>query len=175
MERSRFQIVLVALLTGVFAGCGRAEPAAEVEQVRAKAQECADAMLGGNYAKVADLTHPKVVAEVGGKQKMVDALNKGVQQMKAQRFAITGYTVSAPGEVVGAGADRFAVVPTALEMKTPTGKLKQKSYLLGVSGDGGRSWTFVDGSELNEERLRTVAPNVPKELKLPAAEKPVIE
>jgi hypothetical protein len=33
----------------------------------------------------------------------------------------------------------------------------------------------LDGSELTEEKLRAVAPNVPKELKLPAAEKPVME
>jgi hypothetical protein len=165
---------LAAALLFTLVGCDKG-PSATPEQVRAKAQECADAMLGGDYGKVADLTHPKIVNEIGGRSKMVETMTTAVAQMKAQRFSLKSYTAKAPGEILGSGSDRMAVVPTAMEMQTPTGTLKQNSYLLGISSDGGRNWTFVDGSEMTADRLKFVVPNPPKDLKLPARQAPVME
>jgi hypothetical protein len=170
----RTPVFTFAVLLFTLAGCDKS-PAATPEQVRAKAQECADAMLSGDYGKVADLSHPKVVQEIGGKQKMIDTLKTGVAQMKAQQFALVSYKAQAPPEILGSGSDRMAVLPTAMEMTTPTGKLKQKSYLLGISSDGGRNWTFVDGSEMTAEKLKFVVPNPPNDLKLPARQTPVME
>ena len=174
MTPLRTPVFALAALVLTLVGCDKG-PAATPEQVRAKAQECADAMLSGDYGKVADLTHPKVVAEIGGKQKMIDTLTTGVAQMKAQHFSLVSYKAQAPPEILGSGADRMAVLPTAMEMTTPKGKLKQKSYLLGISSDAGRNWTFVDGSEMTAEKLKFVVPNPPKDLKLPGQQAPVMQ
>lgn len=49
------------------------------------------------------------------------------------------------------------------------------SYLLGISPDKGKTWTFVDGSGLQNEKARkAVLPALPDSLKLPAKGKPEI-
>ena len=39
----------------------------------------------------------------------------------------------------------------------------------------GKHWTFVDGAGLDDEKVKVIIPNPPKELKLPAKAEPVIE
>ena len=174
MTTLRLPVFTFSLLLLALVGCDKGS-AATPEQVRAKAQECADAMLKGDYAKVVDLTHPKLVAGVGGRQKMIDILAEGVAQAKAHQSALVSYKAQAPSEILGSGLDLVAVVPTALEMKTPKGTVKQSEYVLAVSSDAGRNWTFVDGGGLTPETLKSVVPNPPKELKLPGRQAPVME
>src|SRR5258705_6845523 len=112
-----------------------AEPSPEA--IRTEAQACADAMLKGNFEAFADLTHPKLIELMGGRQKFLDAIKKGDAEMKAQKAAITSFTARAPDGVVKGGADLFAIVPTTLAMTIKDSKIKQDGFLIAVSSDGG--------------------------------------
>jgi hypothetical protein len=159
-----------------WAGGARAADAA-LEEVRAKAQACADAMLKGDYEAFVGYTHPKVIELVGGREKMLETLRKGTAQMKAQGIAFVSFDVAAPANVIGAGKPRqLAVVPTKFEMTSGTTHIKQEGFLLAVSDDAGKSWTFIDGAGLTDkEQLKQFLGDVPAELKLPARKPPVVE
>lgn len=59
-------------------------------------------------------------------------------------------------------------------MKVPGGRATAKSFLLGISTDKGKTWTFVDGNGIGDEKVkRKLLPNLPAEFKLPKKEKPV--
>jgi hypothetical protein len=168
--------LLVAVVLAGFTGCDSRPPVGKSpEAIRQKAQECADAMLQGDYGKMADLTHPKIVKMMGGRDRIVATIQSGMEQMKAQKISIVSYKVEAPAEVVGSGSDHAAVVPATLEMKGPGMKLKQKSYLLAISSDDGKSWSFVDGSDLDDEKVKLILPNPPSGLKLPPKQPPQID
>lgn len=48
-----------------------------------------------------------------------------------------------------------------------------KSYLLAISSDQGKTWTFMDGGNLVDPKMREkLVPNFPEKLKLPVIEKP---
>jgi hypothetical protein len=59
-------------------------------------------------------------------------------------------------------------------MKSSKGKISQKTFLIGISSDKGKTWTFING-DLDIKRVKSVFPNLPEKLKLPDKEKPVLE
>lgn len=72
-----------------------------------------------------------------------------------------------PGQGVQAGKEIHVVVPMQMVMKRPEGRLLVRSYLIGGSSDGGRTWTFVDGARIAPDNIRKVLPNFNDRLKLP--------
>lgn len=146
----------------------------ETERIRKGAEENSAALAAGNYERVVDLTYPKVVELVGGREKMLELLRRGTEDMKSRGAAILGADISEPKDVATSGTMRFAIVPMNAKVKVPEGILRSKSFLLAVSSDEGKTWTFIDGGGLTQEKLAQLFPDFPSELSLPAREQPVL-
>jgi len=142
--------------------------------VKGKVEEIANAVIKEDFPKVADLTHPKVVELMGGREKMISAMESGIKDMKSRGLALRSAKVEDPSDPVAAGSELFVVVPFLLEMKAPGGKVLQKSFVIGVSSDRGKSWAFVNG-DLDIKTVKKVLPTLPDQLKLPEKQKPVFE
>ena len=177
----RTLISLLAMsLLAVPVGAQEKEKGKEAAVDTAKATEQAEALkkavLDGEYAKMADLTHPKVVEALGGKEKVVDFTKKVMEQMKAQGIELKTYTIDKPGTPVSDGKSaHYVVLPTKMEMTAPKTKIMSESYLLGMTTDGGKSWTFADGAGLAQGPAReAIVPTLPKELKLPEPKMPTV-
>jgi hypothetical protein len=118
---------------------------------------------------------------IGGRDKMIETLRNGTEDMKARGNAILGAEVSEPKEVVPRGDKQFAIVPTTTRMRVPEGTLRFKGFLIAISEDRGKTWTFIDGAGLvrepgkEKEKLAQVLPDFPPQLSLPAPEQPVLE
>jgi hypothetical protein len=141
--------------------------------VKKKAEEISQAVVKGDYAKLADLTYPKVVELMGGREKMIAAVETGMQKLKDEGFVLQSVTVDEPSEFQSEGTNTFSIVRTTMEMTAPGGKVVTKSYLLGISADGGKAWTFVDGNGLDtKEKRDKVLPKLPEKLELPEQQKP---
>ena len=148
-----------------------AEDAAQ-RNVKIKAEEMARAVLKGDFDKIIDLTYPEIVEEGGGRAKLVEAMKEMTEEWKAKGFEIRSSGVGNVERVVAAGDKRFAVVPLMLEMKAPNGKLAGASFLLGVSMDKGKTWTFLHGEKAREEGVKKML-DLPETLKLPEKSRPV--
>ena len=154
---------------------------ARTEQIRALAEENSVALISANYARLVDLTYPKVVELIGGRDKMIEALRRSSEDMKARGSKILGAELSEPKEVVTAGDKQFAIVPMTVRVQVPTGALRSKSFLIAVSEDRGKTWTFVDSAGLvsepgkEREKLAQILPDFPSQLRLPPREEPVWE
>jgi hypothetical protein len=60
-------------------------------------------------------------------------------------------------------------------MNIPGGRSISRSFLLGVSPDGGKTWTFADGTGLQAQSDREkLLPKLPAALKLPAEQEPEV-
>src|SRR5262245_51415091 len=112
-------------------GCltAHAEGEAPSAVVKRKAQEVGQALLQADYAKIVELTYPKVVEGMGGRDKMIATLETGMKQMREQGFVFRSIAVGDPSELLTEGQHTFVVVPTTIEMTAPGGKLVSKSYL----------------------------------------------
>lgn len=152
-----------------------ADEKAELDRIRTEVVQIGDATMKGNYAFVIDHTYDKVVDLLGGQEKAVKITTDTMKQMESQGFRISSHAVSMPEKIVKSGENQFCVVPTALEMSFPKGKIRVKSYQLGISHDQGKSWKYVSGSSLDKpEARKLILPDMPQDLKLPEDSKPEI-
>jgi hypothetical protein len=143
--------------------------------VKQKVQEINDAIVKGDFAAVADLTHPKVVQMMGGRDKMIATMQAGEKDMKSKGFSFLSTKVDDPSDAVaGPASELYATVPFELRMKTPDGKMIAKSFVVGFSADRGKTWTFVNG-DLDAKQIKQVLPNLPDRLKLPEKQAPKME
>jgi len=148
-------------------------PDAKVRQlVKGKVEELHQALVKQEYAKVADLTHPKVIEEHGGRQKMIATVKATMQQLNESGFTFRVVKVELPTAFARAGNDTSVIAPLTLEATGLGFKVTQKTFLVGVSSDQGKTWTFING-DLGEAAVRKLLPDLPKKLTLPKTEKVV--
>ena len=144
------------------------------ETLRKQAEQSGQAFITGDFNKLVDLTYPRLIEILGGRAKMVAFLQKGVQEMKAQGAEVLSLSAADPTQVTTIDRQLFAVLPVTLKLKVSEGILVSKSFMVGISNDGGRSWTFVDGSYLDERRMKILLPTAVGKLKFPPKEKPTL-
>jgi hypothetical protein len=147
----------------------------EKAAVKKLAQEMGDATVKGDYAKLIEHTHDGVVKALGGREAAIKGVETAMKLMKNQGIALKSFTVGEPGEFSTEGANTFVVVPTSIEMTMPGGNALTKSYVLGISSDGGKSWKFADGAGMdNKEKRDLILPKLPANLALPPKQNPEI-
>jgi hypothetical protein len=144
-----FSIAVVAL--SMFIQLANADP--QTERIRKAAEENSAALAVGNYGRVVDFTYPKVVEMVGGRDKMIETLHRGSEEMKAHGSAILGAEVTQPREIITVGDKQFAIVPMTVRVEVPKGTLQSKGFLIAISTDRGNTWTFIDGAGVTKEKL----------------------
>jgi hypothetical protein len=151
---------LLALLLGA-AGCGSADLADEAAAKAAKeqAQEVVRCFVSGDFHAMAERTLPVVVEGLGGVDAMARRISDGTTGgPKIVKATVEEATIHRHPPAV------YAVAPFTLEVEGPA---KRRSYLLGVSNDGGHTWHFLDGAGLTPAKLKRVLPDFPDDLKLP--------
>ncbi|HEV7299725.1 MAG TPA: hypothetical protein VGN72_10200 [Tepidisphaeraceae bacterium] len=152
-------------------------PAAAVDAAlhqaaHAQGQACGDALLAGDFKTLIRFTHPKIIEMVGGVDAMIATLEKGEREMKTGGMRLTAVTIGAPLQIITTETAAFAVLPQRINLALSGGQALHDSFLLGHSTDRGATWTFVDGTGLNDRTMKLLFPDAPADLKLPAKQKP---
>lgn len=148
--------------------------AALKKRVRADVEQMNAAMLSGDLTKLVDLTHPKVVEMLGGRESMIATIEKTNADMKKRGMEIKSSSTGNPSAPVTVDEEMYIVVPHKLEMTAPGGKMHVDAFVIGYSADEGKSWKYVNG-DLAHKVIKQVLPNLPDDLKLPARKAPVFE
>jgi hypothetical protein len=144
------------------------------DQIKEHAELINQAMIAGDSSKIVELTYPALVERIGGRDKMIAAIDKGTKELKAAGFAYVSATTEEPSDAVESKGELYVIVPYELKMHCPGGTLRQKTCLIGISGDQGKSWTFLSGDG-NAKLTKELLPNFPATLKIPVKPEPVIE
>lgn len=164
----RLFLLLVSLL-GTAASAQAQLDEAAAKQLKTQAEECSRAFVEGDFERLVDYTHPKVVEMAGGREKMVEFVRKDVAEMKAEGFEPLSFAPGEPSQVLKDGAQTYVVVPAKLRMRTPGTVYVSESFLIGVSADGGKTWKFISGSNGGRESLKLILPEAAAKLDLPPA------
>ena len=139
----------------------------------AQAQEVNDAFRRRDFARMVDLTYAKVIEAAGGRDKMVAALTKGMKEMEAEGVVVLSSTAGAPTQIVHSSGSIYAVLPTTLKVKAQDGVFQTESSMIGISSDGGATWTFIDAGGKDQNQLKNLLPDAASKLNLPAEKQPV--
>ncbi len=136
-----------------------------------QADEVGKATLEGDFEKLVDYTHPKVVEKLGGKEKMVAFLKQDSGQMKPEGFELVSVDVNNVKQIENIDNHLFSIIPMNLTINSPQGKFSQESYLIGISSNNGETWKFISG--VSRERFRLLFPNVADKLEFPDIKQPI--
>lgn len=160
---------LAITLIAVCATSALADDKDKLARIQATADVLGKAVFKGDYSTVADHTYPKLLDFAGGRDATIAMMKSVLEDTRKAGVALTGYTVGVPGKIYSGNGKEFVVVPTELTMSAPNAKVFCKSYLLGISTDAGKTWTFLDGfSGFDDEQIRgKVLPQLPPGLELP--------
>jgi hypothetical protein len=139
----------------------------------AQAQEVNDAFRRRDFARMVDLTYPKVIEAAGGRDKMIAALAKGMKEMESEGVSVLSSTAEAPIQIVHVQKWTYAVVPTTLQVKAKDGVFRTESSMIGISSDQGANWTFIDAGGKDHTQLKSYLPAPADALKLPGDKEPV--
>src|SRR5262245_30727645 len=90
-----------------------AQPQDDLKKIQSLGQQCVTATIEGDFNRLVNLTYPKLVERLGGKEKMVAMMEKGSKEMKLE-FLPT--TVNAPTEVLKIGAQKFVILTYQLRL-----------------------------------------------------------
>ena len=70
-----------------------------------------------------------------------------------------------------AGDELHAVVVAKRTIEGTRGRQTLDTYMIAVSGDGGKKWTFVDGPPLTPKHIEALFPEFNKALEIPKTER----
>ena len=120
----RFALIAAALI-GAAAGPARADDDAIKKDVKKLVEKMRDATLKDDYETIIDLTHPKVVKEMGGRDKALDAAKQIMKELRAKGFKVTSFAAGEPGDPVRGPLDLFSPLhgpssPTSVREAAPS-------------------------------------------------------
>lgn len=139
-----------------------------------QADGCAQALLHHDYSAVVNKMPPDVLRQWGQADAFIKTMRDGDARDKLLGFSLQSVAIGQVTDLKRSESRAFAVVPETIDIAMPEGLLRTESYLLGVSGDGGRNWHFLDGAGLQKlGRIQSVFADFPPDLSLPAPPKPV--
>ena len=153
--------------------CLPAQADTQLESMHQNAKKCIEATVKGDYAALVELYHPSLVEKAGGRDRLIELIQKGMEEMKKQGIQITSAKTAAPKAIVKGDKALYGVIPTTVVLDSEDTTITLKSFLVGVSQDQGKTWVFIDGAP-GPENVRLQFPDIPRDLKLPEKEKPDI-
>jgi len=145
------------------------------EKITKSGNEIAIAIKTNDYAKIVDFTYPKKIKLMGGKSEMIAVVKKGMKRMENEGVKFSEILIGEPQEIFQAGIELHCLVPQKIIITNRKGKVTNNSYLLAISRDTGKTWYFLDTSQLTNENATELFPNFNKELKIPEKLKPKFE
>jgi len=169
-------IAAFTLVLGLVAGLtaqdqvGDLIPLAEVEESKAlvlQAGQYAEAVVSGDYNKVADYTHADIIDMGGGLDYLIFDLKAEHQSLTQQGLAYTGSEIGNHPEFYTSEGELQTVIPIKYFLSLNSQKVESWVNLFAVSTDEGTSWKFVNLEKFDEASLREFVKNVSKDLIYP--------
>jgi len=142
--------------------------------IKTQAMDMARGVLAKDVDKIVSYMPPKLVADAGGKEKMMmarDTLNKYMKQFGAE---IKKVTIGNPGKIISYKKHLQTTVPQTTEATFMASKVIFQTTLIALSDDGGKHWYFVDNSIYRGDKLKSSLPDLSPELVIPPMQMPKI-
>lgn len=149
--------------------------AQDTVRLKHQAEMVAGAVVKGDYAILINHTYPKIITMSGGREKMMQMVKTGMEQMKAQGFTFSSATIGSPGKFYKAGTEIHCLVPEMVVLTSNGSRLVNHANLLAITKDGGNMWYFLDINQSTYKIIPKLFPNFNKKLVIPEPTQPGME
>jgi hypothetical protein len=148
---------------------------AAARTARIEAQKCASAFIASDYDTSIGFIYPRVLETLGGKERFIEEMRSVMAELSSEGGKLLNATVGDADEPRMVGNLMVAMIPETISVKTPAGKLRQDTSLLGISPDKGTTWYFMNLGMVTEEEFRLAFPELADEVTLPPKKEPILE
>jgi hypothetical protein len=131
------------------------------------AQEYVDAFVNNEFLKVATLTHPDVVKMNGGEEFVIEDLKAERESTAGEGLIYNSVIVYEPLKVLQYESELQAVIPVEYTMQLIDKEYLNKSYILAISKDEGKSYSFVNLMQFDDASLNEFITNLSPEITIP--------
>lgn len=140
--------------------------------IKRQANMIAAATFKGDFKTVIDYTYPALIELSGGRDQMQKLITDRIKDLKSQGIISFEGSVGSPGHIYKAGDELHCLLPEEIIFRTNAGRYLARSYMLGISKNNGKSWTFMDVGSMPADVLHRLLPNFNDDLKIPPPLKP---
>jgi hypothetical protein len=144
-------------------------------EIRAQFIKAAQAVIKGDADAILDSTYPGLIQRVGGRVEMRAKVIDSLMDLRHRKLSVQRTEVVSISQPVEAGEELHSVVRAKRIMQGPGGRQIQDTFMIAVSSDRGKNWTFVDGQQLTPQHIMALFPNFNTSLVLPRTAPPVME
>jgi hypothetical protein len=125
-----------------------------------------NAMLKNDMGTLADFTHPKIIASMGGREKAIETMNMGVAEIKSKAMSFRSASIGKIGKFYTSGKEVYCVISHDITINTEGGYFSSLSSVLGISQDQGKTWKFVSAGNIGRDKLKILFPELPDGLEI---------
>jgi hypothetical protein len=183
MMRTSLTLCLLAL--SLTLGCSRKSPEAPLaadapdnskekdrlstaaQLVQADVRRTVTAVYDGDLETVLKFTHPKIIEQMGGQAQAKTTTQSALNQVQAAGMKIESLVFPAAPIFTNGPAHEFVVVPTKLVLSVKGQRLESLNYQFGVRDLPQTNWTYIEGSRITVENVRTLFPDFPSGFEFP--------
>jgi hypothetical protein len=168
-------VVALIFLSPVGLVCGQQPepqtPAAQVSaapmfasypNLEAQAKAFGDAFVRKDNERLMELTYPKLIEIVGGKENLINEVTWTEKQLQVDGVQMLSWRPTDVTQVLKDSGALYAVVPMTARIKVREELFDWYLCLVGISSDQGQHWTFVPA----KCGLRDIFPQVVDKLNL---------
>ena len=155
-------LMTLFVLSGTFLSTSQAQ-----KTMRESAQEYVEAFVNNEFLKVATLTHPDVVKMNGGADFVIDDLKAERESTAGEGLIYNSVIVYEPLKVLQYESELQAVIPVEYTMQLIDKEYLNKSYILAISKDEGKSYSFVNLMQFDDASLNEFITNLSPEITIP--------
>lgn len=135
--------------------------------LRTDAEMMGKALIAKDYDTYVNYTYPKLMKDMGGREKMKETIKKQMEDLENQGVKILSVTYGEPSVIIKEKKELQATVPQHMQFESSNGKVTTQTTVIAISQDDGAHWYFVDPGERDLETVRITLPNLSKKLVLP--------
>ena len=169
MKLKRLSFIVFILVT--FASYAQVKEA--TQNIKKQSEQMGAAFIRGDYATFAKYTYSKLLAAMGGVNKMTTALTKVTNDMKSKGMSFNNITFGEPSKIIKSGKELQATIAQHTDIRVPNGRAVSTSTLIAISTDNGISWTYIDTSNRDIPTLRKALPNLSRAITIPQQQPPL--
>jgi len=167
------QIATIFFLSLFLTACnGQTKNIEYSKTIKEQAEMMGKFLLKKDFMSFCNYTYPKIIEMMGGRQKMIEVMEKGSKEMLSEGTDFLSVAFGEPSKIITIGNELQCTVPQTIEMKVPKGRLITKSTLIAISIDNGKNWYFLDTSGNDIQTMKRALPNLSGELIIPEKTQP---
>lgn len=158
----------ILLMFAAFVSFGQAE-AETADDVHTASQKYLDLLLSDDFATLAEMTYPSIVAMGGGIEYFIENAKADKEQLKDSGLITKEVVVQTAGDPIATKDGIIILVPYKWNVTFGSGLFTSTAYILASTKDDGKTWTFVNLQKHTSESLRIFLPQIPEDFEVPMA------